>query len=124
MALVPWRRVTRPEHRAVVIARDVVLANPRSTDRGFPLVAAETARVASMFVGGEAPRFDEVPGGQVTIWLRRAIEHAQVQRAGSDESCPWTSESRPFSVARTTGGVSASATLIASPLQGDPAPHA
>ncbi len=66
---------------------DVVLANPLGPPiLGFPLVAAETARVASVFVGGEPPEFDEV-----TRWASEdlgyvvAIEHAQVQRAGSDE---------------------------------------
>ena len=69
---------------------DVVLANPLGPPIvGFPLVAAETARVASMFVGGEPPEFDEV-----TRWASDdlgyvvAIEHAQVQRAGSDELVP------------------------------------
>ena len=66
---------------------DVVLANPLGPPIvGFPLVAAETARVASMFVGGEPPEFDEI-----TRWASDdlgyvlAIEHAKVQRAGSDE---------------------------------------
>jgi ketosteroid isomerase-like protein len=66
---------------------DVVLANPLGPPIvGFPLVAAETARVASMFVGGEPPEFDEV-----TRWASDdlgyvvAIEHALLQRAGSDE---------------------------------------
>ena len=66
---------------------DVVLANPLGPPIvGFPLVAAEVARVASMFVGGGPPQFDEV-----TRWASDdvgyvvAIEHAQVQRAGSDE---------------------------------------
>jgi ketosteroid isomerase-like protein len=69
---------------------DVVLANPLGSPIvGFPLVAAETARVASMFVGGELPEFDEV-----TRWASDdlgyvvAIEHAHVQRAGSDELVP------------------------------------
>jgi ketosteroid isomerase-like protein len=69
---------------------DVVLANPLGPPIvGFPLVAAETARVASMFVGGEPPEFDEV-----TRWASDdlgyvvAIEHAHVQRAGSDELVP------------------------------------
>jgi ketosteroid isomerase-like protein len=69
---------------------DVVLANPLGPPIvGFPLVAAETTRVASMFVGGEPPEFDEV-----TRWASDdlgyvvAIEHAQVQRAGSDELVP------------------------------------
>ena len=69
---------------------DVVLANPLGPPIvGFPLVAAETALVASMFVGGESPEFDEI-----TRWASDdlgyvvAIEHAQVQRAGSDELVP------------------------------------
>lgn len=69
---------------------DVVLANPLGPPIvGFPLVAAESARVASMFVGGEPPEFDEI-----TRWASDdlgyvvTIEHAQVQRAGSDELVP------------------------------------
>ena len=69
---------------------DVVLANPLGPPIvGFPLVAAETARVAAMFVGGEPHEFDEI-----TRWSSDdlgyvvAIEHAQVQRAGSDELVP------------------------------------
>ena len=47
---------------------DVVLANPLGPPIvGFPLVAAETARVASMFVGGEQPEFDEVARWEATI---------------------------------------------------------
>ncbi len=66
---------------------DVVLANPLGPPIvGFPLVAAETARVASMFVGGEPPEFDEI-----TRWASDdlgyvvAIEHVRVQRVGSDD---------------------------------------
>ena len=66
---------------------DVVLANPLGPPIvGFPLVAAEITRVASMFVGGEPPEFDEV-----TRWASDdlgyvvAIEHARVRRADSDE---------------------------------------
>ena len=66
---------------------DVVLANPLGPPIvGFPLVAAETARVAAMFVGGESPEFDEI-----TRWATDdlgyvvAIEHARVQRVGGDE---------------------------------------
>ena len=69
---------------------DIVLANPLGPPIvGFPLVAAETARVASMFVGGEPPEFDEI-----TRWASDdlgyvlAIEHAKVQRASSDELVP------------------------------------
>ena len=66
---------------------DVVLANPLGPPIvGFPLVAAETARVASMFVGGEQPEFDEVARWESDdLGYVVAIEHAQVQRAGSDE---------------------------------------
>jgi len=66
---------------------DVVLANPLGPPIvGFPLVAAETARVASMFVGGEQPEFDEVARwASDDLGYVVAIEHAQVQRAGSDE---------------------------------------
>jgi Ketosteroid isomerase homolog len=52
---------------------------------GFSLVAAETARVASTFVGGEPPEFDEI-----TRWASEdlgyvvAIEHARVRRVGSE----------------------------------------
>ncbi len=69
---------------------DVVLANPLGPPIvGFPLVAAETGRVAAMFVGGESPEFDEI-----TRWASDdlgyvvAIEHARVQRVGSDEFVP------------------------------------
>ncbi len=66
---------------------DVVLANPLGPPIvGFPLVAAETARVASMFVGGEKPEFDEVARwASDELGYVVAIEHARVQRAGSDE---------------------------------------
>ena len=66
---------------------DVVLANPLGPPIvGFPLVAAETARVASMFVGGEQPEFDEVARwASDNLGYVVAIEHAQVQRAGTDE---------------------------------------
>lgn len=66
---------------------DVVLANPLGPPIvGFAPVAAETARVASMFVGRESPEFDEI-----TRWASHdlgyvvAIEHSRVQRVGSDE---------------------------------------
>ena len=69
---------------------DVVLANPLGPPIvGFPLVAAEIARVASMFVGGESHEFDEI-----TRWASDdlgyvvAIEHARVQPSGSDELVP------------------------------------
>jgi ketosteroid isomerase-like protein len=66
---------------------DVVLANPFGPPIvGFPLVAAETARVASIFVGGNQPEFDEVARWESDdLGYVVAIEHAQVQRAGSDE---------------------------------------
>lgn len=66
---------------------DVVLANPLGPPIvGFPSVAAETAQVASMFVGGEQPAFDEiVRWSSDDLGYVLAIEHAQVQRAGSDE---------------------------------------
>ncbi len=66
---------------------DVVLANPLGPPIvGFALVAAETARVDSMFVGGESAEFDEL-----TRWASDdlgyvvAIEHVRVQRVGSDD---------------------------------------
>jgi ketosteroid isomerase-like protein len=69
---------------------DVVLANPLGPPIvGFSLVAAETARVAAMFVGGEPHEFDEI-----TRWASDdlgyvlTIEHARVQRAGTDELVP------------------------------------
>ena len=69
---------------------DVVLANPLGAPIvGFLLVAAEVARVASMFVDGDSPEFDEI-----TRWASDdlgyvvAIEHANVQRVGSDEVVP------------------------------------
>ena len=44
---------------------DVVLTNPLGPPiDGFELVAAETARVASMFVGSEPPVIEEVALGQ------------------------------------------------------------
>ncbi len=66
---------------------DVVLANPLGPPIvGFPLVAAETARVASMFVGGEQPEFDEVVrSASDDLGYVVAIEHAHVQRADSAE---------------------------------------
>lgn len=69
---------------------DVVLANPLGPPIvGFASVAAESARVASMFAGGDPPVFDEVArwasddlGDVVTI------EHARVKRSGSEELVP------------------------------------
>ena len=65
---------------------DVVLANPLGPPIvEFPLVAAETGRVASMFGGGEH-EFDEVARWATNdLGYVVAIERAQVQRAGSDE---------------------------------------
>ena len=72
---------------------DVVLANPLGPPIvGFPLVAAETARVASMFVGGESPESPEFD--EITRWASDdlgyvvAIEHVQVQRVGSGDLVP------------------------------------
>ena len=66
---------------------DVVLANPLAPPIvGFESVAAETARVASMFVDGESPRFDEVARWATDdLGYVVAIEHARVRRASSDE---------------------------------------
>ena len=66
---------------------DVVLANPLGPPIvGFPSVAAESARVASMFVGGEPHEFDEiVRWSSEDLGYVLAIEHARVQRAGSDD---------------------------------------
>jgi len=65
---------------------DAVLANPLGPPIvGFELVAAESARVAAMFVDGGPPEFEEI-----TRWATDdlgyilAIEHTQVRRAGSD----------------------------------------
>lgn len=69
---------------------DVVLANPLGPPIvGFPLVAAETARVASMFVGGGIFEFDEiVRWASDDLGYVVAVEHGQVQRAGIDELAP------------------------------------
>lgn len=69
---------------------DVVLANPLGPPIvGFALVAAETARVASMFIGGEPHQFDEiVRWASDDLGYVVAIEHARVQRAGSDKLVP------------------------------------
>ena len=66
---------------------DVVLANPLGPPIvGFALVGAETTRVAAMFVGGEPPESDEVARwASDDLGYVVAIEHAQIQRAGSDE---------------------------------------
>ena len=68
-----------------------------------------------MFVGGESHEFDEI-----TRWASDdlgyvvAIEHAQVQRVGSDEFVPLDLRVTTSSAARTTGGAYASVTPIAS----------
>jgi ketosteroid isomerase-like protein len=66
---------------------DIVLANPLGPPIvGFPLVSAETARVAAMFVGAEPPEFDEiVRWASDDLGYVVAIEHARPQRAGSEE---------------------------------------
>ena len=52
-------------------------------------VAAETARVASMFVDGDSPRIDEVARWATDdLGYVVAIEHARVQRTGSAEIVP------------------------------------
>jgi ketosteroid isomerase-like protein len=69
---------------------DVVLANPLGPPIvGFALVAAETARVAKMFVRGESLEVDEVTrSASDDLGYVVAIEHARVQRVGSDELVP------------------------------------
>ena len=69
---------------------DVVLANPLGPPIvGFEHVAAEIARVASMFAGGASPEFDEiVRWASDDLGYVVAIEHAHVQRVGSDERAP------------------------------------
>lgn len=81
-----------PEPSIALCSRrdDIVLANPLGPPIvGFSLVAAETARVAAMFVDGKLPEFDEI-----TRWASEdlgyivAIERNLVRRAGSDEFGP------------------------------------
>lgn len=69
---------------------DVVLANPLGRPiLGFVPVAEESARVAAMFVGGEVPEFEEVARwSSDDLGYVVAIEHAQVQRAGSEGLVP------------------------------------
>jgi ketosteroid isomerase-like protein len=69
---------------------DVVLANPLGPPIvGFSLVAAEVARVASMFVGGESPEFDEIARwASEDLGYVVALEHNRVQRVGRDELVP------------------------------------
>jgi ketosteroid isomerase-like protein len=69
---------------------DVVLNNPLGPPIvGFANVAAEVERVASMFVDGDPPVFDEV-----TRWVSDdlgyvvAIEHSRVKRSGSEGFVP------------------------------------
>lgn len=66
---------------------DVVLANPLGPPIvGFASVAAEAARVASMFAGGEPPTFDEVSRWATDdLGYVVAIEHARVKRSDSEE---------------------------------------
>ncbi|HEY5437914.1 MAG TPA: hypothetical protein VIJ99_03355 [Acidimicrobiales bacterium] len=66
---------------------DVVLANPLGPPIvGFELVAAEIARVASMFVGGEPPVIEEIARwASDDLGYVVAIEHSQVQRADTNE---------------------------------------
>lgn len=69
---------------------DVVLANPLGRPiLGFAPAAEESARVAAMFVGGEPPEFEEVARwSSDDLGYVVAIEHAQVQRAGSEGLVP------------------------------------
>ena len=66
---------------------DVVLANPLGPPIvGFELVAAETARVASMFAGGEPPVIEEIARwASDNLGYVVAIEHSEVQRADDNE---------------------------------------
>ncbi len=66
---------------------DVVLANPLGAPIvGFELVAAEAARVASMFAGGEPPVIEEIARlASHDLGYVVAIEHSKVQRADSNE---------------------------------------
>lgn len=66
---------------------DVVLANPLGPPIvGYPLVAAEIARVAAMFGGGEPREFDEVARwASDDLGYVVAIEHGRVRRVDSDE---------------------------------------
>ena len=81
-----------PEPSIALLSRrdDVVLANPLGPPIvGFPLVAAEVARVASMFTGGEPPVFDEVARwATADVGWVVAIEHSLVQRRGNDTLVP------------------------------------
>ena len=69
---------------------DVVLANPLGPPIvGFASVAAESARVASMFVDAEPHMFDEVARwASEDLGYVVAIEHARVKRSGSDVLVP------------------------------------
>ena len=66
---------------------DAVLANPLGPPIvGFELIAAETERVASLFVGGEPPMIEEVARWTSDdLGYVVAIEHSQAQRADSNE---------------------------------------
>ena len=98
---------------------DVVLANPLGPPIvGFSLVVAETARVASMFVGGESLEFDEVARwASDDLGYVVAIEHAQVQRAGSDALVPMDLRVTTVFRREDNGWRLSSATLIASRLR-------
>ena len=69
---------------------DVVLANPLGPPIvGFAGVAAESARVASMFVDGAPPVFDEVARWATDdLGYVVAIEHARVKRFGNQVLIP------------------------------------
>jgi len=66
---------------------DVVLANPLGPPIvGFEHVAAETARVASMFVDGGSPEFEEITRwGSDDLGYVVAIEHTDVRRVDSGQ---------------------------------------
>jgi ketosteroid isomerase-like protein len=69
---------------------DVVLANPLGPPIvGHTMVVAETARVASMFIDGTPPTFDEIARwASDDLGCVLSIEHARVQRHGSDDTVP------------------------------------
>lgn len=66
---------------------DVVLANPLGPPIvGYERVAAETARVASMFVEGAPPEFDEITRWESDdLGYLLTVEHTDARRAGSDQ---------------------------------------
>ena len=69
---------------------DVVLANPLGPPIvGFVSVAAEVERVASRFVDGEPPVFDEVARwASDDLGYVVAIEHSRVKRSGTEGFVP------------------------------------